>query len=670
MTTYAYDTGGFLHTVTDPNGHSAVTGHDERGNTVSTTTCRDSNSCWTAFADYYSNPADPLDPRNGKPTAIRDGRSTGAGDNRFRTTTSYTALGLPDTVTLADGRTSGTTYTTGAEAAVGGGTTPAGLVATKKSTGGATTVYAYFANGDLAKSTAPSGLVTIYTYDGMGRKLSETQTSDSTPAGVTTTSVYNAMSHISSQTGPGIRNEATGVTHTAQINRTYDADGLLLTESTQDTTGGDATRTTTYRYDTHGLNESVIDPAGNESIFTHDPVGRVVGETDAAGNVVTHSFTKRGNLAESVLKDWTGDPSGQIHDLVLVSHAYDPAGRLASTTDAMGATTAFTYFDDGLKATVTAKGLTQADGTKRDVVLESNGYDGAGNLSSQTTGGGRATATHTVDATGRTIRTVFDPNGLNRVTTATYDGDDRVIEATQSIDGSDKKLTISTAYDTAGNPTKSTTTDGTDTRTTTTTFDQRGLPLTETTPRGNTSASRYDDLGRLVEQTAPQVQAEENGAAAGTVTPKTLTGYNTFGEATEARDARGMTTRTETDKLGRPTAVTLPDYTPRAERRSPPSLARRTTSSVGGPRPRTRWAVRRTSPTTNWATSSARRIPHSTAPEQRCRPRELPPSTTPTRHCRAAASAPAPGPRPACPSRPPTRPEPAPNPPTTNSAAN
>nr|WP_324611220.1 LamG-like jellyroll fold domain-containing protein [Streptomyces sp. WM4235] len=561
VVTFAYDTGGFLHTVTDPNGHAVTTGHDERGNTVSTTTCRDANSCWTSFAEYHHNASDPLDPRNGKPTAVRDARSTGTADNSYRTTTSYTALGLTDTVTLSDGRTTSTTYTMGTEPAVGGGLTPAGLVASTKSTGGLNVSHAYFASGDLARTTTPSGLATSYTYDGIGRRMSETQVSEATPNGVTTSYTYNAMSRVSTETGPGVKNGITGVTHTAKTSRTYDADGKLLTESTQDTTGGDATRTTTHRYDVFGLNESTTDTAGNESAFGHDALGRVVRETDPVGNIVTHTFTKRGQLAESVLKDWTGDPSGQTRDLVMISHAYDPAGRLASTTDAMGATTAFTYYDDGLTATTTAKQVTQANGTKKDIVLEANSYDGAGNLTAQTASGGRTTV-HTIDAFGRATRSVFDPNGLNRVTTAAYDGDNRVTEQTQSIDGSGKNLTSTTEYDVSGNPKQATVTDGTSTRVTSGTFDQRGLPLTQVTPRGNTTTTRYDDLGRLVETTAPQVQIEENGGVAKAATPKALTGYNTFGEVTESRDARGQVTRTETDKLGRPVSITLPDYTP------------------------------------------------------------------------------------------------------------
>nr|WP_267887314.1 LamG-like jellyroll fold domain-containing protein [Streptomyces sp. WM6372] len=561
VTTYAYDTGGFLHTVTDPNGHATITGHDERGNTVSTTTCRDANSCWTSFADYYTNTSDPLDPRNGKPTAIRDGRSNGPADNRYRTTTSYTALGLTDTVTLADGRTTTTTYTTGTEPAAGGGSTPPGLVATKKSPGGATTSYAYFASGDLAKSTAPSGLSTTYTYDGIGRKLTETQASDAAQDGATTSYTYNAMSRVATETGPGVKNEITGITHTAKISRTFDADGQLLTQSTQDTTGADPTRTTTYHYDAQGLNDSVTDPAGNETTIGHDALGRVVSETNPAGDVVTHAFTKRGQLAESVLKDWTGDPSSQTHDLVLVSHAYDPAGRLASTTDSMGATTTFTYYDDGLKASATAKQVTQSDGSKKDILLNAAVYDGAGNTVSQTASGGRTTAT-TVDATGRVTRSVFDPNGLNRVTNITYDADDHITESTHSIDASGKKATSTTEYDQAGNAKKVTVTDGTTARITSGTYDQRGMPLTQVTPRGNTTTNRYDVLGRLVETTAPQVQVEENSGAATAATPKSLIGYNTFGDTTNARDARGQVTKTETDLLGQPVVTTLPDYTP------------------------------------------------------------------------------------------------------------
>ncbi|WP_425586304.1 LamG-like jellyroll fold domain-containing protein [Streptomyces sannanensis] len=589
ITTYTYDTGGFPHTVTDPNGHATITGHDARGNTVSVTTCRDSNSCWTSFTDYYLNADDPLDLRNDKPIAIRDARSTGPGDNRYRTMLTYSTLGLPTATRLVDGRESTTIYTDGTEPAQGGGTTPAGLVKTESTTGGAVTAYHYFANGDLARTTAPSGLTTEYSYDGLGRKISEKQISDTYPDGMSTAFAYDKLSRPVTETGGGVKNDITGVTHTAKVTRSYDEDGNLLSESTEDTTGGDATRTTTHRYNERGLNDSSTDAEGNTTLLAYDALGRVTAMTDAAGTRFTYAYTPRGEHAETVLKDWTGSPTSEIRDLVVLSNAYDPAGRLASTSDAMGATTTYTYFDDGLPATATAKQITQADGTRRDIVLEANSYDGAGNLTKQVTGGGRTTVTHTLDATSRITKTVLDPNDLNRVTTFAYDGDDRIIQETATIDSSGKKLTTTTDYDKAGNPTKDTLTDGTSTHITTRSYDQRGLLVREVSPRGNLSGAssqahatdyQYDALGRLTLVTDPPVQVEEQDAQPVSSRPQTRVGYNTFGETTDSRDARGAETRTIVDRLGRVTALTLPTYTPPGD--TPITAVMRTTYDALG----------------------------------------------------------------------------------------
>ncbi|MEV7679883.1 LamG-like jellyroll fold domain-containing protein [Streptomyces sp. NPDC088341] len=570
-TTFAYDAGGFLHTVTDPNGHSTVTGHDERGNAVSSTTCRDSDSCWTSFTDYYLNAGDDLDPRNDRPTAVRDARSTSAKDDRYKTELAYSALGLPLSTKLADGRQSTVAYTDGTEAALGGGTVPAGLTKTEMTPAGAVTSYGYFANGDLAQSVSPSGLTTKFTYDGLGRKLTETQISDAHPAGITSAYVYDSLSRVISETGVEVRNEITDVTHTAKITFTYDADGKTLTESAEDTTGGDTKRTTTYHYDEHGLNDRVTDAEGATTRFGHDAMGRLASETDALDTRLEYTYTPRGQLAETVLKDWTGDPSGAVRDLVLESHAYDPAGRPASSTDAMGATTAFTYYDDGLPATTTARQVTQADGTERDIVLESNGYDGAGHATSLVTGGGATTVTAQVDATGRVTSTSLDPTGLNRRTAYGYDHDDRLTEQTETVDATGKTLRTTVEYDAAGNPTKETLTDGVTTHISTSTFDQRGLETSSVDPRGNapgadpaahTTTYRYDVLGRLIEEVGSPVDVAENGGTPVTARPTMLTGYNTFGEETESRDERGAVTRTALDRSGRSTSLTLPDYTP------------------------------------------------------------------------------------------------------------
>ncbi|MEU8621491.1 LamG-like jellyroll fold domain-containing protein [Streptomyces sp. NPDC048623] len=570
VTTYAYDTGGFLHTVTDPNGHATITGHDAQGNTVSRTTCRDANSCWTSYSEYYNNTADPLDPRNGKQTVARDARSTGPSDSRYATTTAYTALGLPEKLTLADGRTSSTTYTVGTEPAVGGGVTPAGLVASTVTPEGAVTAYAYFANGDLAKITDPNGLVTSFTYDGIGRKTGETQISDTYPDGVTTAYGYDSLSNVTTETGASTKNEITGVTHTAKTTRAFDADGNLLSETVEDLTGGDIAHTTTRHYDERGFSDSVTDAEGNTTTYGFDALGQVISEKDALGTETTYKYTSRGAIAETVLKNWTGQQSGEPRDLVLESNAYDPAGRLASTTDALGATTSFSYFDDDLLATTTALQVEQADGTHRDIPQEINTYDGANYLIKQVTNGGTLTETFTVDATGRITRSVLDPSGLNRSMDYVYDKDDRLTDTTRHVSVTESQ-TEHVTYDQAGNTTTAALTSGSITITTRNTYDRRGLLLTSTSPRGTkpgadpaayTTTYRYDALGRLVEQAAPAVTIESYGNAAQQQKPTTTHGYNTFGDLSHSRDENGAVTSSDFDRLGRTTALNLPTYTP------------------------------------------------------------------------------------------------------------
>lgn len=570
VTSYAYDTGGFLHTVTDPNGHSTVSGHDARGNVVSTTTCRDADSCWTSFRSYHHNAADPFDPRNDKLLTHRDQRSTDHRDNRYLVAYAYNAKGQPTSVTRPGSAPTTRTYTAGTEAAVGGGVVPAGLTASQRTPGGSQTTYRYYANGELAQATAPSGLVTRYTYDGLGRLLTETQDDAGHPGGVTTSYGYDSGSRVVTETGAGVRNEITGVTHTARTTRTFDPDGLLLTEAVEDLTGGDAKRTTTYHHDALGRNDSVTDAEGSTTAYGHDALGRVIRTTDAAGTQLTYAYSATGEHTETVLKGWTGGPSGAPADLVTQSNSYDPAGRLATSTDAMGATTAYTYFDDGLPAATTARQVSRSDGTKRDIVLESTAYDPAGNVVRTVGGGGRTTVEQTVDALGRTTRSVLDPGGLARVSTFGYDPDDRLTTQTSSVSAG-RTVTAASEYDTAGNLVKETVTDGADSYVTTNSYDARGLLLTTVAPRGmvtgadpaaHTTTHRYDALGRVVEQTAPPVRTERAGQVQEAARPASTTGYNTFGEATHTKDPNGAVTRTETDRLGRTVAVTLPDYTP------------------------------------------------------------------------------------------------------------
>lgn len=116
-------------------------------------------------------------------------------------------------------------------------------------------------------------------------------------------------------------------------------------------------------------------------------------------------------------------------------------------------------------------------------------------------------------------------------------------------------------YDDAGNVTHETVENGTDSRTTLYTYDDRGLTTSRTDPAGNTTEYGYDELGRPISVTAPAVTTESGGGTPTTSRPTTYTGYDTFGAITESVDALGRTHRTTYDRLGRAVTATAPAYT-------------------------------------------------------------------------------------------------------------
>ena len=117
-------------------------------------------------------------------------------------------------------------------------------------------------------------------------------------------------------------------------------------------------------------------------------------------------------------------------------------------------------------------------------------------------------------------------------------------------------------YDSLGRVTSTTVHDGSSAHTTTWTLDQRGLPVSETDPNGNTTNFNYDEAGKLAVVSSPAVSTEVDGGAPVPVRPITSYGYDTFGEQVTTEDPNGNITSTNYDADGRQVAVTLPPYTP------------------------------------------------------------------------------------------------------------
>ncbi|WP_316743236.1 LamG-like jellyroll fold domain-containing protein [Streptomyces sp. MK7] len=467
-TRFGYDTAGFEHTVTDPNGAMTVTGHDVRGNIVSSTSCQDqaANKCNTEYYTYYPDDTTAqlttADPRNDQLLTSRDGRSASATDTTYLTSYSYDAAGNQTAVTtpavpgFPDGRTTTTEFSDGTSAypSADGGVVPKGLPVKAVSPGGAVNQVSYFKNGDVASTTDAIGLVTQYTYDGVGQVTSQKVVSDTYPNGLVTTYTYDAAGQVTEVHDPQLTDRVTGATHSAVTTTVFDDDGDATSQTVSDATGGDTARTKTWTYDVydHVATESDANAAdgaadGDTTTYTYDTSGNKTKEVTSAGTETRYTYDDNGNLLTQGLM-YTGDPTNPQSPTLLTesSRAYDPAGRLASITDAMGNTTSYTYTDDGLLATVTKK---SADGTGA-YVLESNTYDAAGNLVSQTTDNGETVTDYKVDAASRTTSTTVDPTGVDRVTTMSYTPDDQV--ATENDhDASGYDRTTTSTYDDMGN---------------------------------------------------------------------------------------------------------------------------------------------------------------------------------------------------------------------------
>ncbi|MGW0202617.1 LamG-like jellyroll fold domain-containing protein [Nonomuraea sp. NPDC003201] len=580
-TWYEYDQAGFLTKVIDRNNIANDIYQDKRGNTLGRKYCRAPSECAIEYWTYYHNPNDPFDPRNDRVTAYRDGRSASDIDNTFAMTSEYNSFGeqtkqtSPATADFPQGRSESVAYTDGSEAAVGGGTTPAGLVKSKTDARGGTWQYGYTAAGDLAEQTDPAGLVTKLEYDVLGRMVASTRVSDAVPDGAKTTFAYDGWNRLISSTAPAAKNEISGVTHTTQARTTYDPDGNPLTETIADLTGDEPDRVTTFTYDAHGRQDSVTNPEGGVARQEWNHRGQVIRTTDARGTAIEQAYTVRGELYTSTLKGWIGSPVNPqpAKDVLLETRSYDAGGRLdIIVNDVMKRTLKNIYWmDNRLKEQVAVGAQLNGSTTPRDVVVKAEEYDAAGNLTEQMTGNGITIITFKYDQASRLMKQVLDPGRLARATEFVYDENGNITKTTLTGAGSSGRAeTTSYAYNKLNQPTKQTIENGAQDIVATIDYDDRGLPVASTDPRGNadganatdyTTTLRYDVLDRLVETKAPQVQVDKNGSAV-PVRPSALIGYDTVGNQTHQRDAEGRTLTSTFDKASRLTGTTAPAYTP------------------------------------------------------------------------------------------------------------
>ncbi|NLT55655.1 MAG: RHS repeat-associated core domain-containing protein [Actinomycetales bacterium] len=402
--------------------------------------------------------------------------------------------------------------------------------------------------GLMTRATTPAGLVTSWSYDGLGRVVGvwkPGQTQGVTPAGIVYEYAISASAPTTVTTkaltdGGGYRKAVTlydallrkrqDQTETVDGGRTvtdtvYDSHGWVVkTSDAYYTTGAPATT----------IAEAVDGEVPSQTGILYDAAGRRTaeiahrygGETWRTsyryGGDFTTTVPPEGGTATTTLVDARGrttallqhhsrDNTGLVGtgDYDRTGYAYTPDGRRAGITDAAGNVWSFSY-------DLLGREVRKVD---PDVGTTTSRYDAAGQLLS------------TTDARGRTVSTSYDAGGRR---TAEYD-------TTGDREQSAENRIASWTYDTLKKgllTSSSSYVDGAAYTTTTLGYDSagraKGSRLTLPTGEGKLAPSG----GYVTEYTytpTGMVESETTGAAAGLAQEKVNYGYDALGRITSVK---------------------------------------------------------------------------------------------------------------------------------------
>jgi RHS repeat-associated protein len=341
---------------------------------------------------------------------------------------------------------------------------------------GKATTYTYDAYGNMTSATDPLGRQTTYTYDTLGRLQTRTA-----PAGGTTTNTYDLAGNLLSVAAPLSRTSS----------YTYDLNGNKLSMTDPDN------HTTSYQYDSLNRLTQVTYPDNTKTTYTYDFRSNPINITDQADRATHKVYDVSGRLTsvtaafgkpEAATTSYTyyddgrkatqTDPLGRT-----MTYNYDPAGRLTSTVDAQNQTTTYTYDDAGNRTSLTDANLhktqSQYDARRR---LQKTTYND--NTTRQYTHDGYGHVTSVIDQAGNTVQ-------------HTYDAANQLASVIQSPSQS---FTTTTAYSYDANGNLNALTDA-NSHTTLNGFDVLNQLKQETMPAGQTQTRSYDATGNLISLT-------------------------------------------------------------------------------------------------------------------------------------------------------------------------
>ncbi len=326
-----------------------------------------------------------------------------------------------------------------------------------------TFTYAYDTNSNLSTVTRPDTKVRTYTYTNATYVHALTGITDELG------NSYATFGYNSS--GQGNLTEHAGSANEYQV--TYNAVGKSTTTNPLGKTF------TNYFSNIQSVNKAVeVDGAATTNTpassiyYNYDTLGRVIGMTDALGNITRYQYDSRGNMTQIVqaantsvqrTTTITPDTTFNLPDLITdplksTAYAYDSYGRMTSKTItdlSTSATRVWTYAyyansTDGSGNTILGR-LKTVTGPRTDVTeVTTYAYDTNFNLNSITNALSQVTQITSFDASGRPKK-IIDPNSVE--TDLTYDSNGRVQTAVQAV-GTALAATTTFTYDAVGDLTK------------------------------------------------------------------------------------------------------------------------------------------------------------------------------------------------------------------------
>jgi len=513
---YAYDAGGNLTSITDPN--ALVTNFAYAGGVLSSIT--DPAGRATNFThDANSRLAGITDPDSAAWAFSYDsaGRMTGRTDPLSNATGfTYNFAGRVNGVTRADG-TSDALVPWQTQGLLQPGTgTPSAPEAAVMLAGAASTYtdgrgndwtghYDWTGFGKSTGSLDPRGYLFVTHRDQDGLATQRTDQLDRN-----TVLDRDEQGNVTKITHQDFSTETLVYNGFSQVTDHTDAGGKVYS----------------YAYDTDGNLTQVTDPLLKTQSFTYTVDGLVATSTDQLGHVTKFSYDTRDRLTEVILPDET---PGNDADNSREQRSWDNAGNLVDQTDPLDRVTLFDHDTVGRLTKTTLSDDTPAD--PNDNPTYSYSYGARGNLITETDPVGNVT-TWAYDQLGR-VTSVTDP--LSNQNTYGYDAEGNQTSVTDPLNG-----TTSFAYDPAANLTQIT-----DPLNNTTSFtvDSARQIIEQIDPLAGTTSIAYNSRGWVSSVTDPA-----DGAV--------YKGYTSQGWLDAMQQSGGGTVDYSYDDLGRVTAFT------------------------------------------------------------------------------------------------------------------